>query len=430
MVVACCIYAVALYLRPGVDVPLLLWVMGAGTLFVAGTLMGLLRDQVEQLVDQLADAARTDVLTGLTNRRGFEERFNQEYQRANRSDRPLGIIELDLDWFKAVNDRFGHHAGDRALERFSNVLREFTRDIDTVARIGGEEFAVLVPEADEHETYILAERLRHEVRRAFADRPEELTVSCGVAALPGHGSTPDVLLQAGDLALYAAKRLGRDRSVVYSAELAASLSMAEVSEDVQVAERASSLATMISLAEVLDIRHSGTAEHSRTVGRLAEEMARELKLSGDRIERMRLAGILHDIGKVGISDAILDKPGPLTDEEFAEVRQHPEIGARIVRNARLDDIASWILMHHERPDGGGYPKRLAGDQIALEARILAVADAYEAMTADRPYSLPMEPWEALEELVRHAGTQFDEVVVKVLLGLNRSPSDAGVAIKP
>jgi diguanylate cyclase (GGDEF)-like protein/putative nucleotidyltransferase with HDIG domain len=416
MAFACFAYAVVLDLRPIGDVPLLYWMMAAGTLFVAGTMMGVLREQVEGLLQQLANAARTDVLTGVTNRRGFEERFTQEFQRASRSSTPLGVIELDLDWFKSVNDRFGHHAGDRALELFSDVLREHTREIDTVARLGGEEFAVIVPEAGEHETYILAERLRQETRSAFGERPEKLTVSCGVAVYPNHGGDPDVLLKAADQALYAAKQLGRDRSVIYSTELAAN--MTDLG-DSHAAQRAGSLATVVSLAEVLDIRHTGTATHSQMVGRYAEAMARALELGEKRVERARLAGLLHDIGKVGIPDSILDKPGPLTDEEWAEMRKHPEIGARIVRNANLDDIAIWILAHHERPDGTGYPLGLSGGQIPIEARILAVADAFEAMTAHRAYKQAMSEPDAREELRRHAGSQFDVEVVDAFLSLPR-----------
>jgi putative nucleotidyltransferase with HDIG domain len=296
------------------------------------------------------------------------------------------------------------------------VLREHTREIDTVARMGGEEFAVIVPEAGEHETYILAERLRQETRSAFRERPEKLTVSCGVAVHPNHGADPDVLLKAADQALYAAKQLGRDRSVIYSTELAAN--MTDLG-DSNAAQRAGSLATVVSLAEVLDIRHTGTATHSQMVGRYAEAMARALELGEKRVERVRLSGILHDIGKVGIPDSILDKPGPLTDEEWAEMRKHPEIGARIVRNANLDDIAIWILAHHERPDGTGYPLGLSGGQIPIEARILAVADAFEAMTAHRAYKQAMSEPEARRELRRRAGSQFDVEVVDAFLSLPR-----------
>ena len=172
---------------------------------------------------------------------------------------------------------------------------------------------------------------------------------------------------------------------------------------------------MLSLAEALDQRDSGTARHSETVGRLCEMMATELGMSEERIERVRLAGILHDIGKIGVPDSILCKPGPLTDEEMAQMRRHPELGARILSSRELDDVRGWILAHHERPDGTGYPHRLGKDEIPIEAAILAVGDAYEAMTSDRVYRMAIGPVAAREELIRWSGKQFHPDVVKAFL---------------
>jgi putative nucleotidyltransferase with HDIG domain len=175
------------------------------------------------------------------------------------------------------------------------------------------------------------------------------------------------------------------------------------------------LATVLSLAEALDQRDSGTARHSQTVGRLCEMMATQLRLDEDRIQRLRLAGILHDIGKIGVPDSILCKPGPLTTEEFAQMKRHPELGARILSSQEMDDVREWILAHHERPDGTGYPKGLTADEIPLEAAIVAVADAYEAMTSDRVYRLSIGTERAREELLICSGTQFDAQVVEALL---------------
>jgi putative nucleotidyltransferase with HDIG domain len=175
------------------------------------------------------------------------------------------------------------------------------------------------------------------------------------------------------------------------------------------------LATVLSLAEALDQRDSGTARHSQTVGRLCEMMATELALDEDRIQRLRLAGILHDIGKIGVPDSILCKPGPLTDEEFAQMKRHPELGARILSSRELDDVRDWIMAHHERPDGTGYPKGLTAHEIPLEASILAVADAYEAMISDRVYRMAIGPEAARQELLDCSGSQFDPRVVDALL---------------
>src|SRR5262249_14554007 len=181
------------------------------------------------------------------------------------------------------------------------------------------------------------------------------------------------------------------------------------------------LAAAMLLAEALDLRDPSTGLHSRTVGDFARLIATRLQLAPERVERVHAAGVLHDLGKLGIADAILYKPGALTDSEWAEMQRHPEIGARILLHAGLTDIAQWVRAHHERLDGRGYPDRLSGEQIPVEARILAVADAYEAMIADRPYRAGMATADARAELERCAGSQFDPAVVRAFLGLDAAP---------
>jgi putative nucleotidyltransferase with HDIG domain len=193
---------------------------------------------------------------------------------------------------------------------------------------------------------------------------------------------------------------------------------------------------VLNLAEALDMRDEGTARHSQTVGRYCESMARELGLDSDRVDRIRIAGVLHDIGKIGVADSILQKPGPLTPEEFGHMRKHPEIGARILGGSGLDDIRSWIIAHHERPDGRGYPRGLTDGDIPLEARILAVGDAYEAMTSDRVYRKAIGAEAARAELRAGAGTQFDARVVAAFLravplaGLTRRADEHFVDVDP
>jgi diguanylate cyclase (GGDEF)-like protein/putative nucleotidyltransferase with HDIG domain len=406
-------YSITLFLRDDLaTTPVLNWAVVTSTLVVAGALIGVQRNHVDRLIAKLSDAARTDSLTSLLNRRGFEELFETELERARRSGRPLTVIVGDLDAFKAINDRYGHAAGDRALERLSEILRTVKRRIDTAARIGGEEFAVIAPDTDHHAAYILAERMRREVRDSFTSEPFHLTISLGIATFPRHGMDAEALISAGDEALYAAKKLGRDRTVVYNPELADSL-LAATGKATPRSERHSS--TVLALAEVIDIRDQGTAAHSETVGRYAGAIARELKLTSEIVERVRFGGIVHDVGKIGIPDSVLRKPGWLSEEDWREMRRHPEIGARILRGANLDDIGEWVLAHHERPDGKGYPHGLSGGDIPLEARILAVADAYEAMTSDRVYRPALSADAARAELLRCAGTQFDGRVVDAFL---------------
>src|SRR3954468_19542043 len=414
-------YALALSAVPGSD-RAQRWLLLFGVVVVIVLMVAVLRERVNRLIERLADAARTDARTGLLNRRGFQELMEVETERALRSSRPLSIVVGDLDHFKHLNDRFGHAAGDLALRRFGEIASSASRRIDAGARIGGEEFALLLPDTEQHAAYLLAERLRRAVKEPGVDG-ELPSVSFGVASFPSHAADAEALMHAADQALYAAKALGRDRSVIYNPEVLASV----LGGNLDPVAGNEHLSAVLVLAETLDLRDSGTASHSQTVGRLAALIAKALGFEDARVERIRPAGILHDIGKIGIPDWIRHKPGKLDEEEWAEVKKHPEMGARIAASAKLDDISEWILYHHERVDGSGYPARLPGEKIPVEAKILAVADAYEAMTAERVYKSAMPAAAAERELHDQSGTQFDADVVAALLGaiaLARQPVPA------
>jgi diguanylate cyclase (GGDEF)-like protein/putative nucleotidyltransferase with HDIG domain len=383
-----------------------------GTLVTAATLLTYLRGRVEKLLGRLTDAARTDPLTGLPNRVAFHEVLDSELERAEPEGRPVSVVVLDLDRFKRVNERLGLAAGDRTLRTVSSLLDESARRIDFVARSGGEEFALVLPETTQHQAFLFAEELLDKLREMSAAPGVKLSASAGVAVFPDHGKDMATLTAAADRALHAAKALGRDRAVIYSPEVTNVLGAVSGRRSV---ESQAHLATVLSLAEALDQRDSGTAKHSQTVGHLCELMARELGFDEDRVERLRLAGILHDIGKIGVPDSILCKPGPLTAEEMDQMKRHPELGARMLSSSELDDVRGWILAHHERPDGTGYPKRLTADEIPIEASILAVGDAYEAMTSDRVYRPALDRERAEEELLLHSGTQFSREVVEAFL---------------
>jgi diguanylate cyclase (GGDEF)-like protein len=406
-------YTTALFMTGGPDTRLAEWLVPLAAVVLGAVLIGSVADRLREMIVRLADAARTDVLTGLLNRRGFEELIETELERARRGGRPLVLAVGDIDHFKQLNDRFGHRVGDRALEKLSQALFANARRIDHVARIGGEEFALIMPDSGEHDGYIAAERLRWAIHQAFEDDSAPITISFGIAAFPTHGTTVDSLYQAADHAMYAAKELGRDRTVIYNAEIAGALVQGGGGAT---AQRDSYLATVLVLADALDVREAGATRHSQAVGRYAELIARQLGLPAETAERVRLGGVLHDVGKVGIADAVLRKPGPLTDSEWLEVKRHPEIGARVLDGMRVDDIRQWVLAHHERPDGAGYPRGLSGEEIPLEARILAVAEAYEAMTSERSYRPALSAEEARSELADAAGGQFDAEVVEALFG--------------
>jgi diguanylate cyclase (GGDEF)-like protein/putative nucleotidyltransferase with HDIG domain len=398
------------------------WVLAIGTATLASVLVSRLKSRVERLVDEVAETAKRDPLTGVLNGSGFEELLDRELERAQRAEGYLSVIVLDLDHFKEVNEEFGHRAAEERLATVAGVLESTKRRIDVVARVSGQEFALLLPETDEHGAYVLADRLRRAVRDHFTEDALATTASLGVASFPKHGSSFEELFGAANQAVYAAKELGRDRSVIYNPEITANLRSAAMREDMQSEEH---LAAVLVLAETLDMRDAGTARHSQTVGRYAKQIAAELGMGPRETERVHLAGMLHDIGKIGISDTILQKPGQLSDSEWDEMRKHPELGARILDGARLDDISAWVRAHHERPDGRGYPEGLSDEQIPIQAKILAVADSYEAMTVDRVYKPGMPHEAAREELLRCAGSQFDPTVVLAFLNVLRESAPAG-----
>jgi diguanylate cyclase (GGDEF)-like protein/putative nucleotidyltransferase with HDIG domain len=408
---------------PGDGIPAW-WSVGMGTLLVAAILIRVMREHVEHLIARLYDAARTDPLTKLPNRRGFRELLDLELERARRGDSRMAVLVGDIDHFKEVNDRSGHHVGDATLRRVARLLNDGKRQIDAAARVGGEEFALILPDTDDKGAFVIAERLRTQLRDEFAQDTVPITISFGIAAYPNTGETASSLLRAADEALYGAKENGRNRTVLHSPALREMVGASREGRDIE-GERF--VAVVLDLAEAVDLRFSGSARHSETVGRYAEMMARELGLSESRVGRVRLAGMLHDIGKIGVPDAILRKPAKLTDEEFALIKLHPELGAQILEHPSLADVRSWVGDHHERPDGRGYPRGICGEELSIEARILAVADSYEAMTSDRSYRNSIGHTAARAELVRCAGSQFDPRVVKALLAVLERESERAQA---
>ena len=398
------------------------WLLLMGTLAVIGGLIAAMRVRVARLIGRLSDATRTDPLTGLLNRRGFEALMEIELERAMRGGQPLGLILADLDHFKLVNNRLGHAAGDRTLQRFAAAAIEVSRRIDGVARMGGEEFAVLLPGTDQQGAYVVAERLRRGFR-TDSDEHGWPSVSLGISSFPSVAADRQALMRTADQALYAAKALGRDRSVIFNHEVLAGILGGETPR----LGPHEHLSGVLLLVETLDFRDGTTADHSQSVGELSALIATRLGLPAARVERIRLAGILHDIGNIGVSDSIMNKAAGLTEEEWTEVRRHPEMGARIIAAANLPDISAWVMCHHERLDGHGYPRGVPASEIVVEARILAVAEAFQAMTSDHAYRAALTAEQAGNELRRQAGTQFDGSVVEALLSaLARAAAAPGV----
>ena len=336
----------------------------------------------------LARISRADPLTGSLNRRGFSERFQAELNAAERSGQPLALLQIDLDNFKQINDTQGHAAGDELLIWVVRKLQETLRPTDWVGRLGGDEFAMLLPGASRGNAVEVADRVRYALT-------ERAPASIGIAVFPIDGAEPEELHRRADAELYTRKgdRNGRALSPVERKEL--------------------SWAT--TLANAVDTRMAVQHEHSTNVGEFAASIGRLLGREDDEIGMLRMAGILHDVGKVVVPDRILRKSGPLTEEEFEAIKPFPAAGAELVsRIEGMEPIIPWIRHSHERIDGSGYPDGLKGDAIPLGARILHVADAYDSMTSKRTYRSAMSLHQALGELRAGAGTQFDPDCVAAL----------------
>ena len=262
--------------------------------------------------------------------------------------------------------------------------------------------------------------MRRAAHRSFAGERSRPTLSVGVAIFPDHAADVAGLIDAAHQALAAAKELGRDRSALFSSEVE---SVLHAAGGRAAGRKELRLASVLTLAETLDLRDHADADHAHTVARIAESTALELGLGPERAERLHLAGLLHDVGMIGVSPELLRSEGPLDEDGWASVHTHPGLAAQLLEGDELADVRAWVVAHHERIDGDGYPHGLGGDAIPLEARILAVADAWEAMTSERPYRPTLDQQAARAELRAHAGTQFDAAVVDALQrALEREPA--------
>jgi diguanylate cyclase (GGDEF)-like protein len=348
--------------------------------------------------------ALTDPLTGLGNHRHFHERLQHDLDKAQDEGFPLTLCLLDIDNFKQINDRYGHPSGDKVLAQVAARLRQGGEAF----RLGGDEFALLLPRRDEHEGLSIARSIIERMCETEVDLGEVLNMSAGVATYPQHGVERSELVRVADSALYLAKEQGKNTVRVYRPDV---IELVELRRLAEGPDRAARLRAAASLAHAVDARDAYTGSHSYMVGELAARVARRMGLDSESIELTRLAGSLHDLGKLAIPEEILRKPGPLNEAERLVLERHPQIGYRMLDSLGVEPVATWVLHHHERWDGNGYPEQKAGAEIPLGARILFVADAYDAMTTDRVYRGRLSHDRAIAELERCAGTQFDPDVV-------------------
>ena len=396
------------------------------------------KGDLERANAELKRLATTDGLTELVNRRQADVLLDREIARCRRCESSLAIVMIDLDRFKVVNDTYGHDVGDAVLVHVARTLRNRLRSTDIVARYGGDEFLLVLPDTALADAAGLADLLRAKIETEPLNRGDAQIApkaSFGVTVLrPAENFTASDLVRMADEAMYSAKRLGGARVVTWDpaanqaeTDLLACDQVRSLEMRVKALNQENRDAYLEHLSDVvreLESGHPHFAGHSERVARYAVAIARRMDLRSDQAEAIGRAALLHDLGRYVIPDRTLSKPGPLSRAEWALVRQHPGVGEKIVGQLRfLQREASIIRHHHERLDGRGYPDGLLGEVIPIEARVLAVADAFDAMTSPRAHRGPLSPGEALERLRDGAGIQFDEAAVLAALAAAEAAGD-------
>lgn len=368
---------------------------------------------IGSLEEEVRELSTVDPVTRLYDGRYFRQRLDQEISRAARGDATLSILVMGLDGGFELRAQGRDADADDALLDLAVQVGHQRRAMDVACRLAGDELAMILPGAAGLDAVLVAERLRS-ASRAMITHTGLGALSVGIASYPESGESREEIIAAGRAALGFARSYGGDRAFLYDGEVAALL---KTEQHDKVAGDDAFVATVYALAAAVDARDPSTCEHSQGVARVAAALARELGLASPHVEQIRTAGLLHDVGKIGVSDRVLRKTGPLSDDEWDEMRQHPQVANRILAGTRLEEIRPWILHHHERVDGAGYPDGLAGEAIPFESRILSVAEAYDAMVQGRPWSAPIPPQAAVQEIVECSGTKFDPTVVGALKAL-------------
>jgi diguanylate cyclase (GGDEF)-like protein/putative nucleotidyltransferase with HDIG domain len=376
-------------------------------------LIGMAVANTEEVARLEADAT-TDPLTGLANHRAFQERLRAELARAARHAGGVAVALVDVDNFKAVNDAGGHAIGDEVLRTVAATLREHLRAEDVLARVGGDEFAVLLPQSSAETAQQALERARRAVEGTDHAGGARVTISIGLCDVV-HADDAERITRFADGALYWSKEHGRNRVSVYDPATIQELSAVE---RIGVLQRSQALAGIRALARAIDARDPSTREHSERVATLAARLAEARGWSTDRVALLHEAALVHDVGKIGIPDAILLKPSRLTDEERTVIKTHAELSARMVEEILSPEQVDWILGHHERPDGRGYPGGLVASELSEGAALLAAADAFDVMVSARPYSAERSADDALAECRELVGAQFTPEAVAALEAVN------------
>ena len=388
-----------------------LWATDARLLvLMAGPLFTVTLYQRSSLASRRATRdAHTDSLTLIGNNRAYELGLATALDAAAENGANLSLCLVDVDDFKRINDTYGHPLGDQVLVEIARLLGCATDCVGTF-RFGGDEFAVVLA-CGETKARSHVEALYQRMSAAHFSHGAAATVSVGVATYPGQAQDLASLERAADSALYWAKQNGKNRYCTFSPVIAEAYSPAELERR---AEHQARLRAAENLIRVVDAKDEYTGAHSERVALLVEAIARRLDVDEEQVEQLKLAGRLHDLGKIAIPDRVLQKPSALTPHEERQLAHHPELGASLLDGMDIRPVDVWIRHHHEHWDGSGYPFGLEGEEIPFGSRVILVADAYDAMTTDRSYREAAHPWDALLELRRQAGVQFDPSVVVAL----------------
>lgn len=360
----------------------------------------------------------TDPLTGLYNHRHFRESLAEEIASARRYAESMALIEIDIDDLRSVNAAAGHAAGDTALVEVARAIEGSVRARDIVCRPEADEFAIVMPGADVAAAFSVALRVLAEIRRSVPGaRGHRLTASAGVAAYPAHATDADELERRAKGALYWSKTHSRDRATVYDPDVVVAL---DADERIHVLRQEADLEAVRALAAAVDARDEATQDHSRNVARYAVLLAREIGMDDASVLLIESAALLHDVGKIGVPDAVLRRGGRLGDADVERMKAHAELGERILAFTTMREILPWVRHHHENWDGTGYPDGLAGEQIPLAARIIAIADAYDTLRTARPHQPALSRRAALQDIDLGLGTRFDPAIGERFIRLAES----------
>lgn len=390
----------------------------------------------KNLLERLKELSLTDTHTGLHNYRYLLERLESEVKRARRYVLPLSAIMLDIDYFKSINDVYGHQYGDMILKEFAQCLKDSARPVDIVTRYGGEEFVIALPDTNKNGAIIFCERLLDTINKHLFDsegKSIKLKVSIGLASFPEDGSdtgTVSGLINSADKALLNAKENGGNKLCTFTdtgkdikdiVEKGGKENVEELREKLsKMSDRVERtlVESIYAFAKTIQAKDYYTGEHTENMVSVVIKVGKKLNLSSAVIKTLEQAAILHDLGKVGVPDDVLHKKEKLTNEEYEIIKKHPQTGAEIIRPIHfLGELIPIILCHHERFDGLGYSAGLKGKEIPLGARIVAIADVYQALVSDRPYRKAYSEKEALEIIREGSGTQFDPEIVEAFLAI-------------